>query len=130
MDSRQEGQIDGLWTCQGHRGSAQPYETLDFTIRNAYAITYLNLAVFNLPRNSAETDSLQLKDFSAGDLGLYSDFHHPRQWDRRAVRTFLATEFKTEPAIRKILQRDPPFFSSNHAALLLKTDKRYAGYQQ
>lgn len=105
-------------------------ETLEFTIRNAYAITYLNLAVFNLPRNSAETDSLRLKDFSAGDLGLYSDFHHPRQWDRKAVRTFLATEFKTEPAIRKILQRDPPFFSSNHATLLLKTDKRYTGHQK
>ena len=94
-------------------------QTLEFTVRNAKAITYLNLAVFNLPRNSAETDSLMLKDFSSGDLGLYFDFHHPKGWDRKAVRHFLATEFKTDPEIRPILQRDPPFFTSNHAPLLL-----------
>lgn len=98
-------------------------QTLDFTVRNDYAITYLNLAVFNLPCNSHETSELQLKDFSSGDLGLYSDFHHPRDWDRKAVRNFLTTEFKADPAIRTILQRDPPFFSSNHAALLLKTEQ-------
>lgn len=107
--------------------SAEARQTLDFTIRNADAITFLNLAVFNLPRNSSETDALELRDFSAGDLGLYSDFHHPKGWDRKAVRNFLATEFKTEPTIRQILQRDPPFFTSNHAALMLQNDKRYKG---
>ncbi len=100
-------------------------QTLDFTIRNSDAITFLNLAVFNLPRNSAETDTLTLRDFSSGDLGLYSDFYHPRGWDRKAVRTFLSTTFKEEPVIRKILQRDPPFFTSNHAPLILRSDSRY-----
>lgn len=95
-------------------------ETLKFTCRNAKFITFLNLAVFNLPRNSTEAEIVTLKDFSSGDLGLYSDFYHPRKWDRKAVRGFLATEFKTDPAIRPILQRDPPYFTSNHAALLLK----------
>jgi hypothetical protein len=100
-------------------------QTLDFTIRNAEAITFLNLAVFNLPRNSTETATLKLRDFSTGDLGLYSDFYHPRGWDRKAVRNFLATEFKADPAIRRILQRDPPFFTSNHAPLMVQSDKRY-----
>ncbi len=99
---------------------AEARQTLDFTVRNAKAITFLNLAVFNLPRNSAETNSLAIKDFSSGDLGLYYDFHHPKGWNRKEVRHFLATEFKTNPAIRPILQRDPPFFTSNHAPLLLK----------
>ena len=102
---------------------SQARHTLDFTVRNAKAITFLNLAVFNLPRNSAETGSLRIKDFSSGDLGLYYDFHHPKGWNRKEVRHFLATEFKTSPAIRQILQRDPPFFTSNHAPLMLKAFK-------
>lgn len=100
-------------------------QTLDFTIRNASSITFLNLAVFNLPQNSAETDTLELLDFSSGDLGLYSDFYHPRGWDRKAVRNFLSTEFKADPTIRCILQQDPPFFTSNHAPLILQSDARY-----
>jgi Radical SAM superfamily len=104
---------------------AEARQTLDFTIRNADAITFLNLAVFNLPRNSTETDTLELREFSSGDLGLYSDFYHPRGWDRKAVRNFLATEFKAEPAIRRILQQDPPFFTSNHAPLIVQSDQRY-----
>lgn len=94
-------------------------QTLDFTVRNAAGITFLNLAVFNLPRHSAENDFLELRDFSSGDLGLYSDFQHPLGWNRKKVRNFLATEFKTEPVIRSILQRDPPFFTSNHAPLMV-----------
>jgi len=96
-------------------------QTLTFTARNAYAITYLNLAVFNLPKNSAETSTLAIKDFSSGDLGLYYDFHHPTGWNRKEVRNLIANEFKTYPAIRPILQRDPPFFTSNHTSLLLQS---------
>ncbi len=99
---------------------AEARETLDFTVRNADSISFLNLAVFNLPRNSTEANTLELRTFSGGDLGLYSDFNHPRQWDRKAVRTFLSSEFKANPLIRPILQRDPPFFTSNHASLLLQ----------
>jgi radical SAM superfamily enzyme YgiQ (UPF0313 family) len=98
----------------------QAKQTLNFTIHNAKAITFLNLAVFNLPRNSAEAGSLNIKNFSSGDLGLYYDFHHPKGWNRKEVRHFLTTEFKTVPVIRQILQRDPPFFTSNHAPLMLK----------
>ena len=55
--------------------------------------------------------------FSDGDLSLYRDFVHPRGWDRRAVRTFLDREFRRQPEIGAILRRDPPLFTSNHAAL-------------
>lgn len=90
-------------------------QTLDFTIRHADAITFLNLAIFNLPRNSPEKKDLERSNFSPADLALYSDFHHPRGWNRKAVRTFLTNEFKQHPAIRPILHRDPPFYTSNHA---------------
>jgi radical SAM family protein len=100
-------------------------QTLEFTVRNADAITFLNLAVFNLPRNSAETNTLEIREYTTGDLGLYSDFHHPRGWDRKAVRNFLANEFKADPTIRRILQQDPPFFTSNHAPLIVQNDARY-----
>ena len=97
-------------------------QTLDFTARNADCISFLNLAVFNLPRHSTEGETLEVRHFSDGDLNLYSDFKHPLGWNRKEVRGFLATEFKTHPAIRPILQRDPPFFTSNHAPLMaLKT---------
>jgi hypothetical protein len=101
-------------------------QTLEFTVHNKGAITFLNLAVFNLPLNSGETETLELRNFSIGDLGLYSDFHHPRGWDRKAVRNFLATELKSHPAIRPILQRDPPFFTSNHAPLMLRAQSKIA----
>ncbi|MEA3468145.1 MAG: radical SAM protein [Thermodesulfobacteriota bacterium] len=96
-------------------------QTLDFTVQNADAITFLNLAVFNLPLHSEESHTLELHDFSSADLSLYSNFQHPLGWSRKEVRNFLATEFKTHPLIRQILQRDPPFFTSNHAPLMLQT---------
>ncbi len=93
-------------------------QTLEFTVQNAKSINFLNLAVFNLPLNSEERHGLQIHDFSTGDLGLYADFSHPRGWNRKAVRRFLSDEFKAHPVIRLILQRDPPFFTSNHAPLM------------
>ncbi|MBU0943391.1 MAG: radical SAM protein [Proteobacteria bacterium] len=90
-------------------------QTLDFTVRHADAISFLNLAIFNLPRNSPENNDLALRDFSSADLGLYSDFHHPRGWDRKAIRNFLTTEFKQHPSIKPIIHGDPPFYTSNHA---------------
>ena len=95
-------------------------KTLDFTVRNADAIGFLNLAVFNLPNNSQEKANLQIHDFSGGDLGFYSGFEHPAGWNRKEVRRFLAEEFKVHPAIRPILQRDPPFFTSNHAPFMVQ----------
>jgi len=91
-------------------------ETLDFTVRHSEAIGFLNLAVFNLPVGSSLSAGLEVQPFYEGDLSLYGDFRHPRGWDRARIRRFLQTEFRRHRAIAPILKRDPPFFTSNHAA--------------
>lgn len=91
--------------------------TLDFTIRHAGTITYINPAIFNLPQDAPATAGLELRRFYAGDLELYADFRHPLGWDRRKVRLFLDRTFRRQPAIAAILRRTPPAFTSNHAAL-------------
>jgi len=90
--------------------------TLRFVERHHRAVTFLNLAIFNLPIRSAEAKGLDITDFYEGDLALYSDFAHPKGWDRREVRRFLSREFKRRPLIADILRRDPYIFTSNHAA--------------
>ena len=90
--------------------------TLDFIVRHASAVTFLNLAIFNMPVGSPEAKQFQVQDFYEGDLSLYSDFIHPHGWGRRQVRQFLDREFRRHPAIAPILKRDPPIFTSNHAA--------------
>jgi hypothetical protein len=91
-------------------------KTLDFTARHGECIDFLNIAVFNLPVGSEETAELQTGSFYEGDLSLYTDFTHPRGWDRKTVRLFLEKEFKQHPAVKAIVLRDPPVFTSNHAA--------------
>jgi len=93
----------------------QARQTLDFVERNARAITYLNLAIFNMPICSQETATLNVSGFSEGDLSLYTDFVHPQGWHRKNVRRFLDQEFKRNPAVATILRRDPLHFTSNHA---------------
>ncbi|RJQ84163.1 MAG: radical SAM protein [Desulfobacteraceae bacterium] len=91
-------------------------QTVKFVIDHHASIGFLNTAVFNLPIGSPEGDSLQLRDFYAGDLALYRDFNHPAGWHRAAVRRFLDKNFKRHPRVQTILRRDPPVFTSNHAA--------------
>ncbi len=90
-------------------------QTLNFVASHHPAITFLNLAIFNLPINSPDAQTLELKDFYHGDLSLYRDFVHPRGWNRKAIRRFLDKQFKRHPSIAPILHRDPPLFTSNHA---------------
>jgi radical SAM superfamily enzyme YgiQ (UPF0313 family) len=90
--------------------------TLDFVVRHAASIDFLNLAVFNMSRCSPEAKELGTSGFSEGDLSLYTDFRHPRGWDRKRVRRFLDREFKRHPDVASILRNDPPVFTSNHAA--------------
>jgi len=89
--------------------------TLEFTVKHSDAIDFLNLAVFNMPAHSAESDQFACKDFYEGDLSLYREFVHPRGWDRSVVRQFLDKKFRRHPAVAAILRKDPPFFTSNHA---------------
>ncbi len=94
---------------------AEARATLDFTVKHRDAIDFLNLAIFNLPICSQQVRQLETQMLYEGDLSLYTGFRHPKGWDRGAVRRFLDKEFKRHPAVRKILNQDPPFFTSNHA---------------
>ncbi len=89
--------------------------TLNFVAQHAETIDFINPAIFNLPAFSDEADNHRTRPFYAGDLSLYHDFEHPQGWHRARVRQFLQKEFKTQPAIKKILQANPPYFTSNHA---------------
>jgi hypothetical protein len=93
----------------------QARRTLAFTVRHSDQVGFLNLALFNLPAFGPETHKLATRKFYEGDLSLYSNFSHPRGWNRNLVRAFLEKEFKRHPAIAPIVRRDPPIFTSNHA---------------
>ncbi|MCX5874940.1 MAG: radical SAM protein [Deltaproteobacteria bacterium] len=95
---------------------AEARRTMDFVVRHHSAITFLNLAVFNMPVGSPEAPMVARSAFYGGDLSLYTDFEHPKGWSRKEIRRFLDQEFKRHPDIARILHRDPPLFTSNHAA--------------
>lgn len=84
-------------------------------------ITFLNLAIFNLPLFSEEASALEISNFYHADLSIYSDFKHPAGMDRKTIRQFLTTRFRRSAKITPILQADPPFFSSNHAPFFSKS---------
>ncbi len=91
-------------------------KTLEFVKNHHDAISYLNLAIFNMPITAGRQGGFETGQFYDGDLSLYATFTHPAGWDRKAVRLFLDREFKREHAVASILRHDPPVFTSNHAA--------------
>ena len=92
--------------------------TLSFVENHHQAISFLNLAIFNLPDCSEEVANLEVADFYDGDLSIYRSFTHPKGWNRGEVRRFLDSTFKRSPKIAAILRHDPPFFTSNHAPFI------------
>jgi hypothetical protein len=95
---------------------AEARRTLEFVVRHREAITFMNLALFNMPICGDEAAGYGIDPFYEGDLSLYTAFRHPHGWDRKQVRGFLDKEFKRDPAVGAILRNDPPLFTSNHAA--------------
>ena len=91
-------------------------KTMDFVCAHKHQISYLNIALFNLPYFSKGWEYLETSEFYDGDLSLYKEFSHPSGWNRSNIRSFLSKEFKKHPDISKIINRDPPVFNSNHAA--------------
>jgi len=98
--------------------------TLNFLEQHAALIGFLNLAIMNLPRSSGLlADPLQFGIESSqplnrnGVLGLYHRFQPVGGWDREAARRFLNRRLLGSPAIRAIVKRTPPLFTSNHAVL-------------
>jgi len=94
---------------------AAAHRTLAFACKYHYALTFLNLAVFNMPLFGEEVADYETELFYDGDLSLYTGFRHPAGWDRGQVRRFLRQEFTRSPEIAAIIRRDPPQFTSNHA---------------
>jgi radical SAM superfamily enzyme YgiQ (UPF0313 family) len=96
-------------------GAREARKTLEFVLRHRECISFLNLAIFNMPIYGPKADRIETRNFYEGDLSLYTDFDHPKGWSRQLIRQFLDREFKRHPAIASILRRDPPVFTSNHA---------------
>jgi radical SAM superfamily enzyme YgiQ (UPF0313 family) len=96
--------------------------TLSFLEQHAEKIGFLNISIMNLPRGSElldnpelyGIDSSQLQD-DKSPLGLYHEFQSSTSWDRAAARKFLNQHLLGSSVIRKIVKRNPPLFSSNHA---------------
>jgi hypothetical protein len=92
--------------------------TLNFVVRHYQAITFLNLAIFNMPLFGDEAAEYGNQPFYDGDLSLYTSFQHPAGWERKLVRHFVEHEFKRHSTIAAIMRNDHPFFSSNHAPFM------------
>jgi radical SAM superfamily enzyme YgiQ (UPF0313 family) len=90
-------------------------KTLEFVAAHHETVSFLNLAIFNMPIFGAEAAEFETSSFYAGDLSLYTDFVHPGGWNRKQVRQFLDNEFKKNKAVADIIKKDPPIFTSNHA---------------
>lgn len=93
--------------------------TLAFVVKHKDEISFLNLAIFNMPVCGPEAQEFKTNSFYEGDLSLYTNFSHPEGWDRKQVRQFLNNEFKKHRAVAEILKKDPPIFTSNHAPFLV-----------
>ncbi len=98
--------------------------TLRFLEKHAAEVDYLNLAIMNLPRASGLLDDPDRSGIRAsslragsGALGLYRTFEPATGWGREAARRFLERRLLGSPAIRDIVRRTPPYFTSNHAFL-------------
>lgn len=110
-----------LFGLPGETGE-EAEETLAWAVEHAQWITFANLALFHLPRGSALEEGLR-DDAGPGpgetDLSLY----RPEAGragpggagNLRALRKLLAYA-RRHPALRPILARTPPGFTSNHAA--------------
>ena len=96
-------------------------KTLDFAVRHGEEIGFLNLAIFNLPAYGEEAQEAGHPGFLRRRPFPLFPFRPSPGWNRDAVRLFLDKEFKRHPAIAPILRRDPPIFTSNHAAFFLES---------
>ena len=91
--------------------------TLRFLEEHADAIGYLNLAIMNLPHQSELAVGRTAAAEAEGEgtaRGLYLTGAAERQ-RRSEARRFIQQELLASPAIRTIVNRTPPLFTSDHA---------------
>ncbi len=96
--------------------------TLEFLEAHAEQIGFLNLAIMNLPRSSGLLDNPEQYGIATtvpiegtNSLGLYRRFETKSDWNRATARRFLDRRLLGSAAIRTIVNRTPPLFTSNHA---------------
>ncbi|APG28728.1 radical SAM protein [Syntrophotalea acetylenivorans] len=88
--------------------------TLRFLETHANAIGYLNLAIMNLPHQSELAAGRDASVQAEGERGLYLTGAAEQQ-RRTDARRFIQQELLASPAIRAIVNRTPPLFTSDHA---------------
>lgn len=95
--------------------------TRSFLLAHADDIGYLNIALMNLPRDAGLLAAAAAYGITenglhdeAAPLGLYRRFTGSDGRGRGEGRRDLA-RLRGEPLLREILQRTPPWFTSNHA---------------
>jgi radical SAM superfamily enzyme YgiQ (UPF0313 family) len=88
--------------------------TLHFLEAHAAAIGYLNLAIMNLPHQSELAVGRDATVATEGERGLYLTGAAEQQ-RRSDARRFIQQELLASPAIRTIVNRTPPLFTSDHA---------------
>ncbi len=88
--------------------------TLDFLEQHAEAIGFLNLAIMNLPHQSELATGQKEVGEPPTERGLYLTGDTDQQ-RRSEARRFVQQRLLASPAIRAIVQRTPPLFTSDHA---------------
>ncbi|PLX73636.1 MAG: radical SAM protein [Desulfuromonas sp.] len=109
-------------------------QTLAFLEAHAAEIGFLNLSIMNLPRASGLLDNPAQYGIAAAapvdsesPLSLYQTFQPGNSWDRSAARRFLERRLLGSAAIRAIVNRTPPLFTSNHAVFFAGSESDRAG---
>jgi len=98
--------------------SAAVEQTLQWVEEHSPAITFLNLALMNVPlagEGDEETRATGGRQEPGADLSLYRQGPDGLLPDRGRLRRRLE-EARDRPWLRAILARTPPGFTSNHAA--------------
>lgn len=115
---RRAGIASYVYVMFGVPGETEPdrLATLRFLEEHADAIGFLNVAIMNLPHQS-ELAAGGEDDSGEGEArGLYLT-GAAEQLRRSAARRFIQQQLLASPAIRAIVNRTPPLFTSNHAFL-------------
>lgn len=106
--------------------------TLDLLARNAGAVDFLNLSIFNLPVHSELTEraaerGLQLEALPDDDrIRLYRSFSWDGASPRDAVRPFLR-RLRAHPQVRPAILRTPRWMRAAHLALMRLDGRREPG---
>lgn len=105
-------------------------QTRMFLEQHAALISFLNLSIMNLPRESGLLDDPDQHGIASAEpiaidqpLGLYQKIHSDNEWNRAAARRFLKQRLLGSTAIRTIVNQTPPLFTSNHAVFFANSHR-------